>query len=173
MAPGSGAGARAAACPTRKFERLGLRKQRYVGLRRAMWSERVRLDQDRKKKEEDEKKKEEEKRREEKETEDMMWEDQYACWLQNKGAPKGMALKKRMLDWSGCVYELVDASEEDVGDKEEEWKACTNCKHPSQTNHKFCEMCGRKLTLANEEEKDRPGDPPPPPRPPPPPPPPR
>ena len=57
MASGSGAGARAAACPTRKFERLDMRKQRYVELRRAMWSERVRLDQDRKKKEEDEKKK--------------------------------------------------------------------------------------------------------------------
>ena len=67
MASGSGAGARAAACPTRK-ERLDLRKQRYVELRRAMWSARVRLDQDRKKKEEawflqmmEEKRKEEEK----------------------------------------------------------------------------------------------------------------
>ena len=73
-----------------------------------------------------------------------------------------------MLDWGGCVYEWVGpgdtclpyrpGDEENVGDKEEEGKACTNCKHPSQTNHKFCEMCGRKLTLANEEEKDRPGD---------------
>ena len=54
MASGSGAGARAAACPTRK-ERLDLRKQRYEGLRRAMWSARVRLDQDRKKKEEENK----------------------------------------------------------------------------------------------------------------------
>ena len=45
MVSGSGAGARAAACPTRK-ERLELRKQRYVDLRRAMWSARVRLDQD-------------------------------------------------------------------------------------------------------------------------------
>ena len=84
MASGSGAGARAAACPTRK-ERLELRKQRYVDLRRAMWSARVRLDQDkgwsrlllaatlgRKKKEE-------EKEREEKETEDMMSEDRSAC----------------------------------------------------------------------------------------------
>ena len=76
MDSGSGAGARAAACPTRK-ERLELRKQRYVDLRRAMWSARVRLDQGRKKKEE-------EKEREEKETEDMMWEDQFACWLENK-----------------------------------------------------------------------------------------
>ena len=71
MDSGSGAGARAAACPTRK-ERLDLRKQRYVDLRRAMWSARVRLDQDRKKKEE-------EKEREEKETEDMMSEDRSAC----------------------------------------------------------------------------------------------
>ena len=49
----------------------------------------------------------------------MMWEDQYACWLHNKSAPKGMELKKRMLDWGGCVYELVGpGDEEDVGDKE-------------------------------------------------------
>ena len=81
MASGSGAGARAAACPTRK-ERLDLRKQSYVGLRRAMWSARVRLDQQRKKKEEGAKRKEEEHEREEKETEDMMWEDQQhiCCW---------------------------------------------------------------------------------------------
>ena len=87
MAPGSGAGARAAACPTRKERRLDLRKQRYVELRRAMWSARVRLDQGRKKKEE-------EKEREEKETEDMMWEDQFACWLENKMEKRtGMKLK--------------------------------------------------------------------------------
>ena len=52
MDSGSGAGAREAACPTRT-ERLEMRKQRYVDLRRAMWSARVRLDQDRKKKEEE------------------------------------------------------------------------------------------------------------------------
>ena len=39
-------------------------------------------------------------------------------------------------------------------EEEEKENTCTTCKHPSQTNHKFCEMCGRKLTLANEEEKD-------------------
>ena len=66
---------------------MELRKQRYVDLRRAMWSARVRLDQDRKKKEE-------EKGREEKETEDMMWEDQFACWLENKMEKRtGMKLK--------------------------------------------------------------------------------
>ena len=86
MDSGSGAGARAAACPTRK-ERLELRKQRHVGLRRAMWSARVRLDQDRKKKEEEEE-------REEKETEDMMWEDNLAQWLEGKDRPStGMKLK--------------------------------------------------------------------------------
>ena len=71
MASGSGAGARAAACPTRKERGVDLRKQRYVELRRAMWSERVRLDQTRvgrnmKRKtrnEEEEKRKEEERRR--------------------------------------------------------------------------------------------------------------
>ena len=106
MDSGSGAGARAAACPTRK-ERLELRKQRYVGLRRAMWSARVRLDQDRKKKEEEEE-------REEKETEDMMWEDNLAQWLEGKDRPStGMKLKKRMLDWGGCVYEWVGPGDSD------------------------------------------------------------
>ena len=121
---GSGAGARAAACPTRK-ERLDLRKQRYVELRRAMWSARVRLDQDkgwsrlllaatlgRKKKEE-------ETRREEKETEDMMSEDRSACGRAFGDVLGGLKLKKRMLDWGGCVYEWVGpGDEEDVGDKE-------------------------------------------------------
>ena len=111
MDSGSGAGARAAACPTRK-ERLELRKQRYVDLRRAMWSARVRLDQDRKKHEE-------EKEREEKETEDMMWEDRSACGRAFGNVIGGLKLKKRMLDWGGCVYEWVGpGDEEDVGDKE-------------------------------------------------------
>merc|ERR1712188_108641 len=77
------------------------------------------------------KKKKEEKERAEKETEDMMWEDQVACWLENKMEKRtGMKLKKRMLDWGGCVYEWVGPGDtclpyrpgdkENVGEEQEE-----------------------------------------------------
>ena len=64
-------------------------------------------------------KKDEKKReREEKETEDMMSEDRSACGRAFGDVLGGLKLKKRMLDWGGCVYEWVGPGDEEyVGDK--------------------------------------------------------
>ena len=47
-----------------------------------------------------------------------------------------------------------EANKEKVEKEKEKENTCANCKHTSKTFHKFCEMCGGKLTRTNEEEKD-------------------
>ena len=62
------------------------------------------------------------KEREEKDTEDMMSEDRSACGRAFGDVLGGLKLKKRMLDWGGCVYEWVGPGDE--GEEEKERNTC-------------------------------------------------